>query len=256
MTQQIPPLPDLARITQAALFNARDLLADARTLTKAGSWPRAHALAVLALEETGKAGICIQSMPPFGQRTAREFWKAFNSHESKLEVARGVLELLVRESARPVIEMYERLTVVSKSDHVRKMSGLFADYNNGRVATPAEITPTEAETMISDTQLALDFHMRAWGDAQAPARIVERLAEAGPDMAAFMAALDTAMDEDPEAALRRARQFIHEQLRRGQEEPADEPSSTTTIPPITTARQSPARPAGRRLSCPHPDPVS
>lgn len=240
MTQQILPLPDLARITQAALFNARDLIADARALANAGSWPRAHALAVLALEETGKAGICVQSMPPFGQRTAREFWKAFNSHESKLEVARGVLEFLIRDSTRPVIEMYERLTVVSKTDHVRKMGGLYVDYNNGRITTPAEITPTEAETMISDAQLTLDFHMQVWGDAQAPARIVERLAEARADMAAFMAALHTAMDDEPEAALRRAREFIHEQLRHGQKEPSDEPNSATTTAPITTARQPPA----------------
>jgi AbiV family abortive infection protein len=240
MTQQIPRQPDLARITQAALFNARDLLADAWTLAQAGSWSRAHALAVLALEETGKAGVCIQSMPPLAQRTPREFWKAFNSHESKLELARGVLEFLIRDSAGPIVEMYERLAAVSKSDHVRRMGGLYVDYNNGRITLPAEITPTEAKTMMSDTQLVLDFHMQAWGDPQAPARIVERLAEAGPDMAAFMAALYTAMDEEPEAALRRAREYIHEQIRHGQQEPPNAPNTATTTTPMTAARHAPA----------------
>ena len=93
MTVPIPLLNDLAKLTQAALFNARDLLGDARKLADAGSWPRAHALAVLALEETGKAGICVQAMGPLNQRTPEEFWKAFKSHEEKLEIARGVLEV-------------------------------------------------------------------------------------------------------------------------------------------------------------------
>lgn len=213
MTVPIPLLNDLAKLTQAALFNARDLLGDARKLADAGSWPRAHALAVLALEETGKAGICVQAMGPLNQRTPEEFWKAFKSHEEKLEIARGVLEVLIREPAGPVVETYERLHKASKSDHVRKMGGLYVNYENGRIAVPGGITAIEALTMIADTQLVLDFHMQAWGDPEAPARLVERLAEAGTDLETFMDRVREGLNANPEATLRLARNFIHEQMK-------------------------------------------
>jgi len=45
-------------LARAALDNADRLLTDASTLLAAGPAPSAHSLAVLALEEVGKAIIC------------------------------------------------------------------------------------------------------------------------------------------------------------------------------------------------------
>ena len=226
MAAPIPLLPDLARLTQAALFNARELLADARKLADAGSWPRAHALAVLALEETGKAGICVQAMAPLEQRAPEAFWKAFKSHEDKLEIARGVLEILIREPVGPIVETFERLGHAAKSGHVRKMGGLYVGYDNGRIATPDDISATEAQTMIADAQLVLDFHMQAWGDADAPARVVERLAESGVDLGQFMVMFREAMEVDADTAVRRVGRFIREQIALGLEGASAEPGNS------------------------------
>ena len=93
-------------LLQACLHNAGDLLTDARLLLEAGRAPRAHALATLAFEETGKAFICIPALLPvpepfFGSR-GHDFWAAWNSPTDKLTWARGFLALLMASIAQVV----------------------------------------------------------------------------------------------------------------------------------------------------------
>jgi AbiV family abortive infection protein len=88
VTRPLPPRDDLVRLIQASAFNARDLLADARVLSDAGSSPRAHALATLAFEEVGKANLCILVIMPPGFISAAEFWDSWLSHSHKLRWAR------------------------------------------------------------------------------------------------------------------------------------------------------------------------
>jgi AbiV family abortive infection protein len=217
MTRQMPPQRDLARLTQAALFNARDLLADARTLAAAESWPRAHALAVLALEEVGKGDICTIALSVPGVLDAADFWKSFYNHPAKLHWAIGFLQVVIREPAGPVVQLYEQLGDESKAEHLRKLRGLYVDYESGRIIAPAGIGASEAQTMIDAVQELLDFQMGAWVDAGAPARLLERLAVSGPDLEVFMTAYKEAAAEDLEQATLRARDFIHEQMRLGRE---------------------------------------
>jgi hypothetical protein len=54
----LPPKDVLDALARAAVDNADRLLTDASTLLAGGSAPSAHSLAVLALEEVGKAIIC------------------------------------------------------------------------------------------------------------------------------------------------------------------------------------------------------
>jgi hypothetical protein len=54
----MPTADQLRQLKHAAEQNAEDLTADARVLLDAGRFPRAYALAVLALEELGKAQLC------------------------------------------------------------------------------------------------------------------------------------------------------------------------------------------------------
>jgi AbiV len=51
----LPPKELLDALARAAVDNADRLLSDASTLLAAGSAPSAHSLAVLALQEVGKA---------------------------------------------------------------------------------------------------------------------------------------------------------------------------------------------------------
>jgi AbiV family abortive infection protein len=212
VTRPIPPRADLAALAQAALLNARDLLADARQLATAGSVPRAHALAVLALEEVGKSNLCMISLAVPGFQDAEEFWKAFRSHEAKLQWARGFLEVIIREPAIPATKAYERLARVCHTDHVRKLSGLYVGYDGGTIAVPAEVTENEAATMISDVQAVLDFQMPAWGDNEAPARLLQRLDEHSADFTQFFGNVKAAIAADVDTAVSRARQVIHEHM--------------------------------------------
>ncbi len=201
MTRSIPPRADLAKLTQAALFNARDLLSDARALAAAGSADRAHALAVLAFEEVGKANLCTLALGVPGFFTAADFWQAFTSHETKLRWSRGYLELMVRGVPGPVAEAYERLAAICKSDHVRKMGGLYVDYDGGRIAVPGAVDPADADAMISDVQAVLDFQLVAWGDDEAPARILQRLDESAGPLAELFEQVQAAIETDPDATL-------------------------------------------------------
>jgi AbiV family abortive infection protein len=209
VARPIPPKANLATLAQASLFSVRDMLAYARSL----SAPRAHALAVLALEEVGKANLCMIPLSLPENLSGDDFWKAFTDHESKLMWARGLLEMMVREPASPVLETYERLIAACKSDHVRKLRGLYVDYADGKVVTPSDVTAAEAETMIGDVHELLDFHMRAWGDDDAPARILQRLSEHADDLEQTYAQLMPALADEPEAAVSQVRRAVHARMR-------------------------------------------
>lgn len=116
MTSPIPPREDLAKLIQSALFNARDLLMDARRLLDAGSAPRAHAFATLAFEEIGKANLCILVLIPPGNISVKEFWQSWRSHEDKLRWARALVEMIINEPADPLQQVFERLSKASRSD--------------------------------------------------------------------------------------------------------------------------------------------
>lgn len=85
----------LADIANAASANCRAILADAELLFEAGRYPRAHALAILALEEFGKHVFTVSAM---NRQDVTGFWRAyhrrFRDHKAKLWQARVSLETL------------------------------------------------------------------------------------------------------------------------------------------------------------------
>ena len=77
MARQPFPIPSpgqLRQLADASQANAVSLAADARLLLDAGRFPRAHALATLALEELGKRTLCLEMLA--GKLTEREFYEA------------------------------------------------------------------------------------------------------------------------------------------------------------------------------------
>jgi AbiV family abortive infection protein len=86
----------VAGLTQIHL-NARDLLEDVRVLSAAGRFPRAGALAVLALEELAKVPVLFEAaiVQHRGRRDFwLEFWKDYKNHATKqkriADYARGL----------------------------------------------------------------------------------------------------------------------------------------------------------------------
>ena len=59
-----------------------------------GSAPRAHALAVVAAEELGKAVLCVIASAVPGGADPKAFWGEFYTHETKLLRELGVQDVL------------------------------------------------------------------------------------------------------------------------------------------------------------------
>jgi AbiV family abortive infection protein len=79
-----PLQPDqVAQGISVASENARDLLADAEVLLERGSYPRAAALAALAIEEAGKDHILRGLAVTHDETEQRKAWKAYRTHTRK-----------------------------------------------------------------------------------------------------------------------------------------------------------------------------
>src|SRR5260370_24294125 len=82
----MPTAGQLRQLAQAAAQNAADLAADARLLLDAGRFPRAYALATLALEELGKMELCHEVLA--GRLDDKGFRQEWSQHQSKLDRSR------------------------------------------------------------------------------------------------------------------------------------------------------------------------
>jgi AbiV family abortive infection protein len=210
----LPPFEDLLALIQASLRNAGALLYDARTLLAAGSAPRAHALATLALEEIGKSHLCVLALVPapesmviFGTKSKTDFWAAWQRHTDKLEWALGFLGLLLRDSG-PTAQAVASIRTAAQNDHLRKLRGFYVDYDDHTVLEPTAITEAEAQQVITDTQALLDVASAAWLTEGALERVRENLGQHGSELAAFMERAGEALQADLDAALTQVRQVI------------------------------------------------
>jgi AbiV family abortive infection protein len=211
VTRSLPPRDDLVRLIQASMFNARDLLADARVLLDGGSAPRAHALATLALEEVGKANLCILVVMPPGLLSVDGFWDSWRSHTDKLLWARGLLDVIIREPAGALQQILSRLEDASRSDHVRKMRGLYVDYDRGEVLVPGAIGDEEARQLMDDVQATLDLLMRSWGDQGIFERI-KLLDSHADELTAMLDRIMQSVAVDPGAALGQFRELFRSEF--------------------------------------------
>ena len=88
----------LAEGMNAALRNARRLTDDARTLVDAERYPTAAAMAVLAIEESGKVGVLRRLAIAPDSEIRRKAWRDYRSHRQKN--AAWILPDLVAKGAR------------------------------------------------------------------------------------------------------------------------------------------------------------
>lgn len=214
MTRLLPSPEELVTLIQASLHNASGLLDDARTLLAAGSAPRAHALATLALEEIGKSHLCIlgAGLVPVPDGTVygpagEDFWTAWMKHPVKLFWAQCQLRMVIRDAGGPVDEVAVQIAAEARADHLRKLRGFYVDFEDGTIRLPSEITAADAEELIDDAALVLKVAESAWCADGSRERALDVLSRP-EELVAMTERLAQAMVADPEATFTTAREIF------------------------------------------------
>lgn len=154
---------DLMHLAQHAAENSRYLLEEADILLERGRWARAGALAVLAVEEAGKAQLChvwsahvVPSLSDPRRPTAwAEFWDAFVDHPGKLD------RLLSRADGEGRCQDFGAWKDAAHVMHTNKMRCLYVDWlvesGTGVLLTPSKITENEARDMVEKSREFLEL---------------------------------------------------------------------------------------------------
>lgn len=103
----------------AAQANAERLIKDAKVLADAGRFPSAAALAILAIEERGKAMI-LKRMAIVPSDKLKETWRDYRSHRAKN--AAWAMPLLLADGARTIKDFAP--LVDKKADHAAMLDAL------------------------------------------------------------------------------------------------------------------------------------
>ena len=194
--------PDLLACVAAAAENTQGLLNDAELLSAAGQHARAYSLAVLAVEEFGKAtSLMALAAMPKNLRAQAPVRRMLEWHQLKL--VGGMLMAVVtfcppggaaRLAAIPITQLEQILDTTDRfaedSDRL-KLRGFYVDMDRaGRIRRPSEITENEVSAQLGRARQAASSacllrDQTAWLRDPPPEAIelsralVQALAEAG-----------------------------------------------------------------------------
>ncbi len=194
--------PDLLACVAAAAENTQGLLNDAELLSAAGQHARAYSLAVLAVEEFGKAtSLMALAAMPKNLRAQAPVRRMLEWHQLKL--VGGMLMAVVtfcppggaaRLAAIPITQLEQILDTTDRfaedSDRL-KLRGFYVDMDrDGRIRRPSEITENEVSAQLGRARQAASSacllrDQTAWLRDPPPEAIelsralVQALAEAG-----------------------------------------------------------------------------
>jgi AbiV family abortive infection protein len=158
--------PDLLACVAAAAENTQGLLNDAELLSAAGQHARAYSLAVLAVEEFGKAtSLMALAAMPKNLRAQAPVRRMLEWHQLKL--VGGMLMAVVtlcppggaaRLAAMPMAQLEQILDTTDRfaedSDRL-KLRGFYVDMDrDGRIRRPSEITETEVSAQLGRARQA------------------------------------------------------------------------------------------------------
>jgi AbiV family abortive infection protein len=170
----------------AAQSNADRLIKDARTLADAGRFPSAAALAILAIEERGKAMI-LNRMAIVPADKLKETWRDYRSHRAKN--AAWAMPLLLADGARTLKDFAP--LVDKKADHAALLDALkqLAFYTDclgeKHWSKPEEVIEADlakvlieiAERMMGDRPVSAQ-EVELWREIVAPHYAKPEMAEA------------------------------------------------------------------------------
>ncbi len=204
---RVPDVGALRDLAVAAGENARRLLDDTEILLKHGRWPTAYSLAVLAFEEAGKSWLCVITMLMQEElKDQVDFGGKSTGHLEKLQAARMMAGLLDFVKGRPraaaaYLDALEALEELARQDNLAKQRGLYADFKDGIVSSPSQITQSMARDMVS---VVRDVLVR--GAPFAEAGFISWVADLPEEIrlevdTMFRTLADTQGQEGPEAAV-------------------------------------------------------
>ena len=159
------PVPDadtLGGFSTLAAATARSHVRAAKCLLQGEFWGQARSIAVIAFEETGKAWLSVMAMlSPDELRQEFPFSDLEWDHRWKLGAAHSMRALLafVRGSGGPSVNAAEALAdldALAREDNMAKQCGLYTDYADGAVRSPADITEEQARAMVAVVEDVLD----------------------------------------------------------------------------------------------------
>jgi AbiV family abortive infection protein len=202
---------DLVACAVAAAGNAKALLDDAELLSLAGRRARASSLAVLAIEEVGKAvSMMVLSLIPEKLKGQARVGRMLEWHELKL--AGGLLAALIPPGTalatalasmpRGELEQIMRKTeLFTRDDDQLKRRGLYVDMDrSGRITQPSEVTEAQVSDQLFRARQAVSS-ASALLDPSAPARLASPPEEVTEFAEALVTALaDAGPSRTPEAA--------------------------------------------------------
>lgn len=123
-----------------------------------GRWPTAYSLAVLALEEAGKGWLCVIAiLMPDEARPEFPFGDLDWDHKWKLGTAHGIADMLAfikggEGAPANVIQAADELEELARTEHDAKKRGFYADYRDGVIWRPSQITERQARRMVADVR--------------------------------------------------------------------------------------------------------
>jgi AbiV family abortive infection protein len=179
--------PELAACAIAAARNTQSLLEDAELLAASGRTARAYSLAVLAVEEAGKAAelTALTGMPE-SLRAQAPLRRMLEWHQLKLVGGMLVTVLPLGGvgpwlAAMPADELAQTLSVLDapadEADQLKRR-GFYVDMERGRrIREPSEITETDVESQLSRARLAATSVASALLGPNAQARLAHPPAE-------------------------------------------------------------------------------
>jgi AbiV family abortive infection protein len=211
------PLPNpqrLLKVAQAAAVNAGGLLDDARLLLGTGRWARAHALGTLALEEFGKATLCVAALQ-YSEDQAKKFWSDFTKHQVKLGYALSIVRTLMANLPDDVVEAITRVVSEAETGHGEKLAGLYVDIDNSDNATilsPVRISEAMARQVVADAGAVVEFFLPAWTSDVFDDKVGELLDEHWVGFSQVMGRAMQLLKVDPDAATALAHRLVHDGL--------------------------------------------
>jgi AbiV family abortive infection protein len=153
----------LTELSVAALRNAERLLKDSETLLRAGSYPTAHAIAVLALEELGKHAMVIgeSGRRALGRLEPTTLRSRMQNHRAKLTNALAIARALATTPEQSGKVLADLAAVVG-SETALKLSGLYVDFKKGRVRAPSDcVTEKDARRVYATASRTIAMAKKA-----------------------------------------------------------------------------------------------